>query len=185
VIGLTAYAMAEQRDRCIAAGMAEHLAKPLDLDRLVSAVRRHVPSFCAGEPHKDTPPPPTRSTNASSGPTHSGEAVSVLVDWQALLNRFKGRREFVDKLVVTVIRTHQNTADRLRVAARGGDLDDIAFVAHSLKGMGGNLMAQPLRSLADRTESTAREGGSDSANLAERLALVLDETLTVLSEGVP
>ncbi len=185
VIALTAHAMAEERDRCIAAGMAEYLAKPLDLDRLVSAVRRHVPSFCAGEAVKDNPPPPTRSTNGCSGATHAGDSVSVLVDWQALLNRFKGRREFVDKLVVTVIRTHQNTADRLRVAARDGDLDDIAFVAHSLKGMGGNLMARPLRTLADRTESTAREGGSDSINLAERLALVLDETLTVLSEGVP
>jgi hypothetical protein len=110
----------------------------------------------------------------------------VLVDWQALLNRFKGRREFVDKLVVTVLRTHQNTADRLRVAARDGDLDDIAFVAHSLKGMGGNLMARPLRDPGgSHRVHRARAGGPDSANLAERLALVLDETLTVLSEGVP
>jgi len=187
VIGLTAHAMAEERDRCIAAGMVEHLAKPLDLDRLVSAVSRHVRNFAAGAADEDTPPLPlpTRPTNRPSTAMEAAEAVSPLVDWTALLNRFKGRREFVDKLVVTVLRTHQNTADRLRVAADGGDLDEIAFIAHSLKGMGGNLMARPLRTLADRTEATAREGGPDSANLAERLALVLDETLTALSEGVP
>jgi CheY-like chemotaxis protein/HPt (histidine-containing phosphotransfer) domain-containing protein len=188
VIGLTAHAMAEERDRCIAAGMVEHLAKPLDLDRLIDAVRRHVPLFAgiAARPEAQTLQTlPSRSAETRPDPAHAPERTSRLVDWPALLNRFKGRREFVDKLVVTVLRTHQNTSARLRDAARAGDLDGIVFVAHSLKGMGGNLMADPLRDLADRTEATARAGGPDVANLAERLAQVLEETLTVLSEGVP
>jgi PAS domain S-box-containing protein len=188
VIGLTAHAMPEERDRCIAAGMVEHLAKPLDLDRLVDAVRRHVRGFrggVAGDGAPTVPPPPLRRSAARPAAPDVQGGMAPLVDWQALLNRFKGRREFVDKLVVTVLRTHQNTSDRLRAAARGGDLEDIVFVAHSLKGMGGNLMAQPLRNLADHTESTARTGGADSASLAERLAQVLDDTLAALSEGVP
>ncbi len=186
VIGLTARAMPEERDRCLAAGMVEHMAKPVDLDRLVDVLRQHVPGF-RGSPGGDHPPSSRlRSPAELRAPTTpSTEAAPSLVDWTALLNRFKGRREFVDKLVVTVIRTHQTTADRLRVAARSSDLEEIVFVAHSLKGMGGNLMARPLQTLADRTESAARAGGSESASLADRLAQVLDDTLAVLSEGVP
>ena len=40
VIGLTAHALEEERDRCRAAGMVEHLAKPVELDELVSVLQR-------------------------------------------------------------------------------------------------------------------------------------------------
>ena len=42
IIGQTAHAMAEERDRCLAAGMVAHLAKPLDIARLVDTVARHA-----------------------------------------------------------------------------------------------------------------------------------------------
>ena len=45
VIGLTAHALEEERDRCRAAGMVEHLAKPVELDELVAALQR-----CARQP---------------------------------------------------------------------------------------------------------------------------------------
>ena len=42
VIGLTAHALAEERQRCLAAGMVEHVSKPIDADELVDAILRHV-----------------------------------------------------------------------------------------------------------------------------------------------
>jgi CheY-like chemotaxis protein len=42
VIGLTAHALAEERDKCHAAGMIEHITKPIDMDALVGAVRRRL-----------------------------------------------------------------------------------------------------------------------------------------------
>ncbi|MED5617885.1 PAS domain-containing protein [Ideonella sp. BN130291] len=42
VIGLTAHAMAEERDRCLAAGMVDHLAKPVELEQLVALALRHA-----------------------------------------------------------------------------------------------------------------------------------------------
>ena len=48
VIGLTAHALAEERYRCLAAGMVEHVTKPVDADELVAAVLRHVASSDAG-----------------------------------------------------------------------------------------------------------------------------------------
>jgi CheY-like chemotaxis protein/nitrogen-specific signal transduction histidine kinase len=48
VIGLTAHAMSEERDRCLAAGMVEHVAKPIDLDRLVAVLRPYVPLRAGG-----------------------------------------------------------------------------------------------------------------------------------------
>jgi signal transduction histidine kinase len=45
VIGLTAHALEEERERCRAAGMVEHLAKPVELDELVAVLQR-----CARRP---------------------------------------------------------------------------------------------------------------------------------------
>jgi two-component system sensor histidine kinase/response regulator len=39
VIGQTAHALPEERAQCLAAGMAAHVAKPIELDRLVATVR--------------------------------------------------------------------------------------------------------------------------------------------------
>ena len=42
VIGQTAYALREEREQCLAAGMVDHIAKPIDLDALVELVNKHV-----------------------------------------------------------------------------------------------------------------------------------------------
>ncbi|HET9644108.1 MAG TPA: PAS domain S-box protein [Burkholderiaceae bacterium] len=41
VVGLTAHAMPEERERCLAAGMVDHLAKPVEVEQLVRVVLRH------------------------------------------------------------------------------------------------------------------------------------------------
>ena len=42
VIGLTAHAMDEERDKCLAAGMVAHVTKPIDMETLVAAILRQV-----------------------------------------------------------------------------------------------------------------------------------------------
>jgi len=43
VIALTAHAMASHRERCLAAGMDDHLAKPVVLEDLAAILERHLP----------------------------------------------------------------------------------------------------------------------------------------------
>jgi DNA-binding NarL/FixJ family response regulator len=42
IVGLTANAMASDRERCLQAGMNEHLAKPFELTQLVAMIQRLV-----------------------------------------------------------------------------------------------------------------------------------------------
>lgn len=43
IIAVTAYASADDRQRCLNAGCSDYLAKPLDINVLVDTVRRHLP----------------------------------------------------------------------------------------------------------------------------------------------
>jgi len=42
VLGLTAHALDDERARCLAHGMVEHLTKPIDVEALVAALQRHA-----------------------------------------------------------------------------------------------------------------------------------------------
>ncbi len=42
VIALTAYAMPEDRQRCLRAGCVDYVSKPLDIHLLVATVRKHL-----------------------------------------------------------------------------------------------------------------------------------------------
>jgi len=42
VVGLTAHALDEERDKCLASGMVAHITKPIDLDLLVETILRYV-----------------------------------------------------------------------------------------------------------------------------------------------
>ena len=42
VIGLTAHALEDERERCVSSGMVAHVAKPFDLDELVAAIQCHA-----------------------------------------------------------------------------------------------------------------------------------------------
>ena len=44
IIAMTANAMAEERDECLAAGMSDHIAKPIDEDDLMRAVAKWQPA---------------------------------------------------------------------------------------------------------------------------------------------
>ena len=175
VIGLTAHALAEERSRSLAAGMVEHVTKPIDAAELVAAILRH----CArrvGQPRAGGPADPA---GRAAPPV---EARPRILDWPALLERFGGRQGFIDKLVRTVLTSHGQTAAELRTAALRRDLDTVNKLAHTLKCVGGNLLAKQTQDVATRTETAARARQDDAFTLADELADSVERMLGELAE---
>jgi len=152
IIGLTAHAMAEARESCLAAGMVEHITKPVDLDHLVAVIRLHALRH---------PQPP-------------------VIDMLALTARYSGRSDFIRRLIHMARTTHDGTVTRLREAAAAKDLPVLAELAHTVKGSAGILHAAPLQALATEVEREARNGSADAAVKAQELIESMDDLMRAL-----
>lgn len=168
VIGLTAHAMPEERQRCLASGMVAHICKPIDVDTLVATILEHV---CR---------PPACGALATETLVPFVPERSDLIDWDALAERYQGRPAFAEKLFGILIRTHADTPLKLRNAARAYDVETIKGIAHALQGIAGNLEAHALHSLSIQVEQGIREGREDGTLLAGQLAASVEDLLAVL-----
>ncbi len=154
VIGLTGNTEPEERALCLAAGMADHVPKPFDLEVLVAAIRHHA---------RRLPQEP-----------------AAAVDWSGLMARYGNRESFVARLMATIRSSNAGTPAKLRAAVDLHDMMQLAVLAHTLKGTAGNLMASPLRELAARTERAAHVQAPDALTLGRQLATALEQTLSAL-----
>ncbi|MBI5922409.1 MAG: PAS domain-containing protein [Betaproteobacteria bacterium] len=172
VIGLTAHAMNEERERCLASGMVAHVSKPIQDEILISAILHHV-GRSSGRPEG-------METARIADPTSRPEAApseSPLIDWEALSQRYSNRQDFINRLFLSSLETHGGTPQKLRDAAGLGDHETVRSLAHALKSIAGNLLALGLNELASRTEQSASQKADDYAALAEQLAVQTGELM--------
>ncbi|MDD5296782.1 MAG: ATP-binding protein [Rhodocyclaceae bacterium] len=89
IIGLTAHALAEERDKILTAGMVAHVAKPVQTEELVAAILRHAPSRCrlaAAHPGESSAAP-----EAPMPALAESDPDARPVDWAALDARYGSR----------------------------------------------------------------------------------------------
>lgn len=184
VLGLTAHAMPEERQRCLAAGMVERLVKPVEIDALVNAIRRHARTYRRSAETVEAPASAGMAVPAAGEPSGAAkppaEERTGVIDWVAVEARFRGKKAFVDRLAASMIASHAGTPSRLRELARGEQWDELVFLAHTLKGSCGNLGADVVHDLAEQAETAARDRRGDRLEWAERLALALEALLAAL-----
>jgi len=162
ILAMTADAFAAERQRCLDVGMNDHIAKPIEPDRLLQALTFWIRQYRAG-------------SGAAAPAARPGEAF----DLPGALARLRGNRGLLDRLLATFTRDYAGAAGPIREALARGDLADAARHVHSLKGVAANLSAVAVESAAAAVEAALRAGEHTVVDgLVETLALTLDEAVT-------
>ncbi len=168
ILAMTANAMAGDRQRCLEAGMQDHIAKPIDPSdlkaKLIQWIRpRAAPAVeaAAGGPRASLPA-------SAPGPAalHWLEGIAGLDAAQGL-RQLQGREALYLRLLRKFVSGQADLPARLAAALAAGDCAQAERLAHTVKGVAAQLGAQPLHDLAERLELALRE----------RQALVLIEPL--------
>ena len=138
VVALTANALEGDREKCLQAGMDDHLAKPFMLDGLAQLLTRWLARADAG------PEPPREP----------------LWDAEAALKRLGGDRE----LLAEIMALFASEAPKQLAVLQTGEAAAIAGAAHALKGMALHFCASQAVELAGQVEQRARAGGIGRAD---------------------
>jgi signal transduction histidine kinase/CheY-like chemotaxis protein len=172
IIAMTANAMVGDRDKALAAGMNDHVAKPIDVSELFDVLARWIQV------------PQDRQRQAESSTHIPTEKATDLPDLQDLntqagLARCGGNEKIYQKILHKFRDTQAGASQRIRTALESGDHTAAGREVHTLIGVAGNIGADAVHAQAKSLEKHIKQGTSADAALT-----VLDQTLEALVESL-
>jgi two-component system sensor histidine kinase/response regulator len=172
IVAMTAHATVEERQQCVAAGMADHVTKPIDPSALYDALARFRPGGVTSvQP----------SAPAAAHPADDLPATEELDAAQGL-RRVAGNRALYLKLLRQFATEQADAAEKVRESLDRRDGKQAVHLAHTVKGVAGNLAAGPVQAAAGALEKALRDGVAPARveALRARLAEALDRLVTAL-----
>lgn len=171
IVAMTADALESDQRKCLEAGMNDYVSKPVDPDQLLATLARWIKP----DPSRIAVVLPVRIACEASVdfPTQIPG-----VDLESALRRLSGDRELIDNLLHDFQQHYGDVVERIRDALAQADIELAQRIAHTLKGVAGNIGATEVYAGASAVESAIRKFEQDRLgelldNLQASLQIVL------------
>jgi signal transduction histidine kinase/CheY-like chemotaxis protein len=178
IIAMTAHALVEERQRCLDAGMNDHVSKPIDPDALFATLMRWA------KPR----PKPTLEPNAATTSAKKVDEVILPeiagVNLAEGLNRVAGNRRLYRDLLGQFAVKQGDAAAQISAALESGDSKLAERIAHTVKGVAGNLAITEVQSAAQRVEKAIREGQDSVTVPLDAFATVLRAQVDAIEQSL-
>jgi CheY-like chemotaxis protein len=161
VLAMTAHAMLEDRQKCLNAGMNDHVTKPIDPPALFSALMKALR--------------PGESVDGKSAASQK-TILPVLpgIDMAAGLARVSGNKKLYKELLEKFTNRYFSANIELTNLLAQQDAEAARRLVHTIKGVSGNIGAMDLFTRADKLETAVCK---DLAGLPETLVAGFAEAL--------
>jgi CheY-like chemotaxis protein/HPt (histidine-containing phosphotransfer) domain-containing protein len=144
IVAMTAHAMVQERERCLAEGMNDHVAKPVVPQQLYATLQRWLGArqVSAGEPLAAPAPP------ASCAALQAVRGLDV----ESGLDRLRGQLAAYEDLLRRFCEDQADAVQRTGAALRDGRLEDARRALHTLRGLAATIGADALAQASGSAE---------------------------------
>jgi PAS domain S-box-containing protein len=154
VIAMTANAMADDIERCLSSGMNGHISKPINVTEMFRTMAEWI-----------TPASPTQGPIEAEHKTE--QKVQVMPSIRGLntesgLATVQGNTDLYLKLLKKFLNSQKRFETDFRDAIKDRDLDTATRIAHTLKGVSGNIGASSVQKAAAQLEGACKENDKHS-----------------------
>lgn len=175
IIALTAHAFAEDRKRCLDAGMNDYLSKPLNREELLRSLAKWTGLSDGDTNPAETAPAPANNENQTDDggamPSEASAAVELagpaLLDF-VILERLEANtsRERLPRIIGILVKETRIRLDKVENALETEDVETLVQEAHALKSTAGTFGATRFQEAARIVELSGREGDTETAMAA-------------------
>jgi CheY-like chemotaxis protein/HPt (histidine-containing phosphotransfer) domain-containing protein len=178
IIAMTAHALAGDHEKSLESGMNDHVTKPIDPAQLFSALtkwiepgEREVPEHLAAKPREKSEE--KRLTDMPGISVNEG------------LNRVGGNSKLYNKILTTFYTDYSDITARIKEAMDADDQELAQRLAHTVKGVAGNIGAKDLAEATGQLEAAikhekTREWNPLLKGVSEALNLVMTSLKNVI-----
>ena len=179
---MTAHAMAGDREKSLEAGMNDHVTKPINPDELFSALVRWIKP---GEREKSEGGCDSLIPRRRRKEILPSELPGISI--ASGLSRVGGNKQLYAKLLCKFREGQESAVAEIKAALQSGDRETAARLAHTVKGVSGNLGAESLYRAAAELEKAIKEGKENIdpplTEFGSQLKIVMDG-IKVLEESL-
>ncbi|MFI4874452.1 MAG: response regulator, partial [Blastopirellula sp. JB062] len=157
IVALTAQAVRGDKERCLNAGMDGYVMKPVNRDELIATI---VECLALNAPIEIAAADPT----AAEPTIAEQDQAPRSIDLADLLTRCGDNRDLARKILCKFRERSAQDSVELEKEVAAGRIEQVASLAHSLKGMAANVSAQQVAAAAAQLEHAAKASRGDALN---------------------
>jgi CheY-like chemotaxis protein len=176
IIAMTAHAFVEERHRCLEAGMNDHVSKPIDRDTMFATLMRWAK------------PRQVQAAGIEARPAKAADDVILPeidgVDLAGGIKRVAGNKRLYRDLLVQFAAKQGDANAQISAAIESGDRKRAERIAHTVKGVAGNIGLGKVFAVAENLEKAIREADPVVPELLEEFARILNRQVQAIQQAI-